>query len=136
MTRAEIAEALHRQGYNCAQAVACAFSDILDAEADTVYKIAEGFGGGMGNNEHVCGAVSAAVIIAGLKSSNGINEPSNKSQTYQLSSKITDEFKRKNGTVICRELKGTQTGNVLRSCAGCIEDAVKIAENIIFQKDN
>lgn len=136
MTRAEIAEALHKQGYNCAQAVACAFSDILDADADTVYKIAEGFGGGMGNNESVCGAVSAAIIIAGLKSSNGINEVSNKAATYRLSSQITDEFKNKNGTVICRELKGADTGNALRSCAGCIEDAVKIAEKIIFKKDN
>lgn len=136
MTRAEIAAALHNQGYNCAQAVACAFSDILDADADTVYKIAEGFGGGMGNNESVCGAVSAAIIIAGLKNSNGINEPSNKAVTYQLSSKITEEFKNKNGTVICKELKGADAGKALRSCPGCIEDAVKIVEKIIFYKDN
>ena len=95
MTRTEIAEKLREQGYNCAQAVACAFSDVLGADADTVYKIAEGFGGGMGNNEYVCGAVSAAIIIAGLKSSNGINEPSNKANTYSLASEITEEFKKK-----------------------------------------
>ncbi len=134
MTRTEIAAALHAQGYNCAQAVACAFSDILDADADTVYRIAEGFGGGMGDNESVCGAVSAAIIIAGLKNSNGINEASNKLSTYQLSSKITGEFKEKNGSVICKELKGAEDGKALRSCPGCIEDAVKIAEKIIFNK--
>ena len=105
MTRTEIAAALHRQGYNCAQAVACAFSDMLDADADTVYRIAEGFGGGMGNYESVCGAVSAAIIIAGLKNSNGINEESNKLSTYQLSSKITGEFKEKNGSASHRRFE-------------------------------
>lgn len=134
MTRADIARALHEQGYNCAQAVACAFSDVLNADADTVYRIAEGFGGGMGNNDSVCGAVSAAVIIAGLVSSNGINEPTNKQETYQLSSKLTEAFKNKNKTVICRELKGTDTGEMLRSCPGCIEDAVLMVEEHIFGK--
>lgn len=134
MTRTEIAEKLREQGYNCAQAVACAFSDVLGADADTVYKIAEGFGGGMGNNEYVCGAVSAAIIIAGLKSSNGINEPSNKANTYSIASEITEEFKKKNGSVICKELKGNETGVVLRSCPGCIEDAVKLVEKLVFGK--
>lgn len=134
MKRIEIAEKLREQGYNCAQAVACAFSDVLGADADTVYKIAEGFGGGMGNNEYVCGAVSAAIIIAGLKSSNGINEPSNKANTYSLATEIAEEFKKKNGSVICKELKGNKTGVALRSCAGCVEDAVNIIEKLIFGK--
>ena len=36
-----------------------------------------------------------------------------------------------NESVICRELKGVETGTVLRSCTGCIEDAVKIVEKYI-----
>ena len=135
MKREEIASALHKQGYNCAQAVACAFSDILNADADTVYRIAEGFGGGMGNNEGVCGAVSAAVIIAGLMNSNGINEPSNKMNTYRVSSSLTEKFKAKNGSVICKELKCGENGKPLRSCPGCIEDAVKLLEDIIFKNN-
>ena len=134
MTRQEIAAALHNQGYNCAQAVACAFSDILNADADTIYRIAEAFGGGMGNNLSVCGAVSAAVMIAGLVSSNGINEPTNKKATYELSAKFTEAFKEKNGSVICCELKGVNSDAPLRSCPGCIEDAVTLLEQIIFKK--
>lgn len=134
MTRQEIAAALHNQGYNCAQAVACAFSDILNADADTIYRLAEGFGGGMGNNCSVCGAISGAVMIAGLISSNGINEPSNKKATYALSAELTEAFKSKNGSVICRELKGNDSGVPLRSCPGCIEDAVALVEKIVFGK--
>ena len=40
-------------------------------------------------------------------------------------------FEEKNGSVFCRELKGKDTGVVLRSCAGCIEDAAEIAEDIL-----
>ncbi len=134
MTRTDIAVALHNQGYNCAQAVACAFSDILPVEADSLFRVAEGFGGGMGNNESVCGAVSGAVMVAGLISSNGMENPTNKKATYELSSQITEEFKDKNGSVICRELKGSSDGVALRSCQGCIEDAVLLAEEIIFKK--
>ena len=134
MTRTEIAIKLHEQGYNCAQAVACAFSDILPLEADGLFRVAEGFGGGMGNNESVCGAVSGAVMIAGLISSNGMENPTNKKATYELSSKLTEEFKEKNGSVICRELKSGNNGAALRSCPGCIEDAVLLAEKIIFKR--
>ena len=41
---------------------------------------------------------------------------------------MTEAFRTKNQSVICRELKGVDTGTVLRSCDGCIEDAVRIAE--------
>lgn len=38
------------------------------------------------------------------------------------------EFKDRNGTVICKELKGTETGHVVRECDDCIRDAVEFLE--------
>ena len=38
------------------------------------------------------------------------------------------EFKEKNGSIVCREIKGVDTGNVLRTCDGCIEDAVALLD--------
>ena len=45
---AEKALELHAKGYNCAQAVACAFSDQVDMDEDQLFKVMEGFGAGMG----------------------------------------------------------------------------------------
>ena len=42
---------LHKKGYNCAQAVACAYCDLVGVDEDTMFKMAEGFGAGMGGME-------------------------------------------------------------------------------------
>ena len=39
---------------------------------------------------------------------------------------------RQNGSVICRDLKGVDTGNVLRACNDCIADAVRIMEKELY----
>ena len=43
-------------------------------------------------------------------------------------------FEAKNGSVFCRELKGRDTGVVLRPCRGCVEDAAERAEEIFEEK--
>ena len=40
-------------------------------------------------------------------------------------------FEEKNGSTICRDLKGVDTGKVLRTCPGCIEDAVEIVQEVL-----
>ena len=66
MDRAERAAMLHREGYNCCQAVACVFADAVGVDEALLYRIGEGFGAGMGTGRGVCGAVSGAAMIAGL----------------------------------------------------------------------
>ena len=131
MTKAEKAVSLHYKGYNCAQAVVCAFADDLGLDEQTAYKMSEAFGLGVGQME-ICGAVSGACMVAGMKNSGGLdNIGKTKGETYKINRAIADEFKQMNESVICRELKGVETGNVIRSCTGCIEDAVKIVEKYL-----
>ena len=52
-------------GYNCAQAVAVAFSDVTGLDEKFSAKIASSFGGGMGRMREVCGAVSGMLLVAG-----------------------------------------------------------------------
>ena len=40
--------------------------------------------------------------------------------------------KEKNGTLICRELKGADGKPMIRDCDGCIADAAAIAEKVLF----
>ena len=41
--RAKLAQDFHDQGYNCAQAVVCAYCDLVGLDRETAYKMAEGF---------------------------------------------------------------------------------------------
>lgn len=85
----------------------------------------------MGGMQCTCGALSGAVMAAGMKNSRMNGETLTKGSTYLLSKQMANKFQEKNGSVICKELKGLESGKVLRSCQGCIEDAVQIAEEVL-----
>lgn len=133
MDRGEQAVNFHHKGYNCAQAVACAFADKTDLDIKTLFRLTEGFGSGMADTYGTCGAVSGAVVIIGLLNSTGhINgAPYSKAETYKIVKNMIADFRAKNGAAICRDLKGIDTKKVLRSCDGCIEDSVNILEKTI-----
>lgn len=126
MTRWEKAVENHKKGYNCAQAVACAFADKTNLSEDDVFRLTEAFGGGMGGTRGVCGAVSGMVFVVGALHSKGIHSlpETNKQQSYAVARELMGEFESRIGTTLCGEIKDKQ----LRSCDGCIEDAVKILE--------
>ncbi len=129
--RAKLAQDFHDQGYNCAQAVACAYCDLVGLDKETAYKISEGFGFGMGCME-MCGARSGAVMLSGMKNSAGADKPgTTKGQTYKVTKMLKEKFEQKNGAYLCRDLKGVADGNVRRSCPGCIEDACELIEEYL-----
>ena len=51
-----------------------------------------------------------------------------------LSKEIVKRFEIQNQSVVCKALKGVETGKVLRSCADCIKDAAAIAEQVLFEE--
>ena len=126
----------HKKGYNCAQAVACAYCDLVGMDEQSAFRAMEAFGLGMGGMQATCGAVSGAVMLAGLKNSCGdLEAPMSKGKTYQISKKIVEGFQKKNGATVCKDLKGMETGHPLRSCDGCIEDAAELVEQILFSEE-
>jgi len=126
--RIELAVENHKKGYNCAQAVACAYRDEFGIDEKTLFRMAESFGLGMGDMD-ACGAVTAMAMVVGMKESDGnLESPGTKKVCYAKMKSLIDEFKKMNGTINCREIKGVDTGKVLRSCTGCVEDAVLILE--------
>ena len=132
MTKKELAIHLHDQKYNCAQAVACAFADEVGVDKKTLFQACEGLGLGMGGMNGTCGAISGAVMLAGFCNSDGnVDSPTTKASTNQLSKAILEKFAEKNQATRCRDLKGVDTGTVLRSCPGCIEDAVEIVQEVL-----
>lgn len=122
----------HGKGYNCAQAVLCAFADKTGLEDKILYKISEGLGAGMGNRKNTCGALSGAVMLCGLTKSGGDIANSTKAETYKLTGQLVNEFERKCGAFICSDIKGLNTGVPAVSCDECIKCAVEAAEKILF----
>ena len=69
-----------------------------------------------------------------MKASTGnLKAPNSKKDSYELSKEIVRQFIELNGSVVCKEIKGTETGKVLRPCEDCIKDAAEIAERVLFK---
>lgn len=125
----------HKNGYNCAQAVACAYCDLFGADEKDTFRTMEAFGFGMGTMG-TCGAVSAMAALAGLKLSDGnLEAPATKKACYKAMKEMIGEFKEKNQSILCSELKGIESGQMLRSCTGCIEDAAGIIEKHLLTEE-
>ena len=107
--RCEKAVEKKHNGYNCAQAVACSFCKEASMDEDTLKKITQGFGAGLGTMAGTCGAISGAAVVAGL-----INQ--DKAGTSQTVRSVMNQFKQQNGTVICKDLKGGDTEIKLEPC--------------------
>jgi C_GCAxxG_C_C family probable redox protein len=136
-TRVDLAMEKHKKGYNCAQAIACTYCDLVGLDEETAFRLTEGLGAGMGNLEGSCGAIAAACVLAGMKRSSGnLEKPDSKGKTYQLSREMMNQFEEKAGSVICKEIKGVETGKILHSCANCVLDAAKIAEDVLFFEED
>ena len=101
----KIAEELFREGYNCAQAVLMAFSDVTGLDRELSSRLASSFGGGFGRLREICGAVSGAGMALGIIK--GCADPSDrgaKAAHYALVQEFARRFKEKNGSIVCREL--------------------------------
>jgi len=103
--RVQRAVELFMQGYGCCQSVVCAFADLYGLDEEMAFRIAAGFGGGVGRMRMMCGTVSALVILAGLEKGQTRGEDrEGKAACYQLVRELLETFKQRNGSIICAEL--------------------------------
>jgi C_GCAxxG_C_C family probable redox protein len=103
----EKAVALFKQGYNCAQSVFAAFSDVTGLPEQTALKVSASFGGGVAHMREVCGAVSGMCMVTGMLY--GFDDPKNpsaKTEHYKLVQHLIEQFREKNDSIVCRELLG------------------------------
>ena len=106
MDHSMYAAELFMQGYNCAQAVALAFSDVTGLDDEMSAKLAASFGGGIGRLREVCGAVSGMLMVAGLLygyDENGEND-CRKKEHYQLVQALAGQFREEVGSIVCRDI--------------------------------
>lgn len=96
---------LFLQGYNCAQAIAVAFSDVLELDKTFCARSVSAFGGGMGRLREVCGAVSGMFfVVSHLYGYDRPDDGQGKKDTYALVQRLAGEFQEMNGSIVCREI--------------------------------
>ena len=110
MSRAELAKSYFESGYNCCQAVALAFQDLIGVEKDLLLKLASSFGGGFGRLREVCGAFSGISMVIGAVCGYSQDCGNAKMEHYALVRELAEKFKELNGgSIICKELiQGTE----------------------------
>lgn len=129
----EKATQLFLSGYNCAQAVFAAFSDVMGIDEKTALKLSSSFGGGMGQMGEVCGAVSGMFMVAGaIFGYDDSGDPELKKEHYKLIRELADEFKVSYPTIICRELLKDLGEGKYSICAGEAKENYKKRPCLIF----
>ena len=94
-------------GYNCCQAVVLAYNDLFGIDDTLAASLSSGFGGGMGRMREVCGSVSGMVFLSGLISpADNPSDKAGRTANYALVQEVAGEFRKINGSIVCRELLG------------------------------
>lgn len=105
MKKADNAVEYFRNKFNCSQAVFTVFGTDYGLSENECMKVACAFGGGMGRQQHTCGAITGAMMALGLKYGKGLNDGEEKKQlTYSKTRELFAEFITLHGSTNCREL--------------------------------
>ena len=128
------------QKAHCAQAIFASYGEQLGSEKvdfDTCMKIASAFSGGISRTGNVCGALTGALMVLGLKYGSA-------ERADEIAGYLLKEFKSLNESIICRELINHDliTENDLKqafekgsfnNCPKFVEDVSMMLEKLLFQ---
>jgi len=141
LNKIEKAVECFNKGFNCSQAIFSVYGENFGINNEMAYKIASGFGAGMGRLCETCGAVTGAYMVIGLihgHTSPNINN--DKEKTYTLIQEFTRRFKERNLSIKCEDLLGTHllTGDKEKAvqqvkiiCPKMVRDAAEILEQLL-----
>ena len=133
-----------RKGFTCSAAVFSAFSHELGLDPETAKKVACGFGAGISKTGNICGAVSGAVMVIGLKY--GKTKQGDDAATEKTRARVREflqEFTKRHGSVCCTELlgydlsiqdqyeKARDSRLFVTKCPELVSDAAAILEKIL-----
>ena len=144
MTKSDEALTSFKNGITCSSAVFSAFSHELGLDEKMAKKIGCGFGAGVSRTGNICGAVSGAIMVIGLKYGKvEQGDDAATEKTRELTRQFIEEFTKKNGSVNCAELLGHDLSNQQEyeaaakanlfktKCPEYVRDAAHILERIL-----
>jgi C_GCAxxG_C_C family probable redox protein len=142
--KVEAAVGCFREGLNCSQAILSTYGGEFGLERETALKAAAAFGAGMGRLGEVCGAVTGALVVIGLKYGHTeAKDKETKEKTYARARDFADRFRSQHGALCCRELldcdlttaegmeKARQKGLFTELCPRFVRAAAEILEDVL-----
>jgi C_GCAxxG_C_C family probable redox protein len=142
MSNADKAEERFNGGMNCAQSVLTVFGPSCGLDEEKCVRVAAAFGGGIGHLQEICGAVSGAVMVLGLKFGGDSASRDNRERINELAQRFIHEFSARNSSILCRDLLGfdisTKDGllearrrGVFSACAGYVRIASELLDTML-----
>jgi C_GCAxxG_C_C family probable redox protein len=144
MSEAEKAVSSFEEGFMCSQALLVAYADQFGMDRRTALRVSAAFGGGMGRMGEICGAVTGAFMVIGLKyGRTEVKDVESHERTNRLVQEFVRRFKAVHESIVCRELLGcdlsTKEGqkafvdNKLRQtlCTKFVSDAAEIVGQLL-----
>ena len=123
-------------GYTCSQAVLCAYAEDMGLSMETAYRMIEGFGGGFGGMQEVCGALSAAFAVISYYNSDGkIEGGQTKQETFAKIREAAEYFKEQYGSVVCREVLCGAKPQPFK-CGAKVKLAAEVVEKMIHNEED
>lgn len=90
---------------NCAEAVLITMCNYYDVDMNVCPMIATAFGGGLCGTQGVCGALSGALMVIGIR--HGRELGGDRTRAYELGKRLMAWFRERNGSLNCGELTDT-----------------------------
>ena len=129
------------QGYDCGQVIMRYLSDQLGLSKEDLTRLASPLGGGFFKGD-MCGAVSAAYLVLGLKFGPRNSSENEKKEILIEKMKIFDKkFHEKNKSRVCEDLLGAniekdfekiQKENTMQKvCPGAVKTSMEILEELL-----
>ena len=145
MNHIEKSRELFLKGYNCAQAVFVAFSDVTGISEEQAFLISTSFGGGMGHTGEACGAATGMYMAVGaVLGYKDFTDADAKKQHYKLIADLSEQFKAEFSEIRCPELlaklgKGeyevpADQAYKNRPCLIFVEKAAELTENLLKKR--
>ncbi|MBQ0142891.1 MAG: C_GCAxxG_C_C family protein [Prevotellaceae bacterium] len=141
-----IARNLFLQGFNCSQAVFCAFAQDYGIDKNLALRLSASFGGGIGRMRKTCGAFCGLSMLIGLeKGQTEENDIETKQENYRIVQELAKKFAAVHGSITCEELlkirKESKISHIpderneeyyrKRPCLTVVETAVSLFESFL-----
>lgn len=148
MDRCALAYQYHKEGYNCAQSVAGAFTDLTGLSKEQTMAALGGFGGGVGGSRsELCGAVSGGVMVLSLLTPHTEgSDTAAKKEIYATAKEFRRRFEEVFGLTRCGDLLKARPGvteknpaaqrlGITGHCDNMVVTAVEIVEQMLSERE-
>jgi C_GCAxxG_C_C family probable redox protein len=144
---AQAAEAMFKEGFNCAQAVLSCCGKPYGLSREMGCRMGSGFVGGMAMMGLTCGSVTGAFMVIGLKHAQlDAKDAQPAGEANRLVREFSRRFTELHGSICCSELLGhdiskpeglqaiTAEGSFTKKCPILVRDAAALVEELLAAK--